>query len=162
MKTAAKTGAVMQILDELLSEGRESEVRSLVAQLLAKNIELEKKIASRSFKSNEGVSSAQLLMQIDSLPWNDEADDKLRYASGIDASRFEELSTKEPAKAPPLRRAIPEKLRRVDNPIAVPAEERACPKCGKERKCIGHDVTEVIDLVPAQVIVRDRREKPFR
>jgi transposase len=159
-KTAGKTGAVMQILDELLSEGRESEVRSLVAQLLAKNIELEKKIASRSFKSNEGVSSAQLLMQIDSLPWNDEADDKLRYASGIDASRFEELATKEPPKAPPLRRAIPEKLRRVDNPIAVPDEERACPKCGKERKCIGHDVTEVIDLIPAQVIVRrDRREK---
>jgi transposase len=29
-----------------------------------------------------------------------------------------------------------------------------------ERKCIGHDVTEVIELVPAQVVVRvDRREK---
>lgn len=49
---------------------------------------------------------------------------------------------------------------RVDNPIPVPDAERACPKCGGERKCIGHDVTEVIDLIPAQVVVRrDRREK---
>jgi transposase len=48
----------------------------------------------------------------------------------------------------------------VPNAIAVPAEARACPRCGKERTCIGHDTTEVIDLIPAQVIVRvDQREK---
>jgi transposase len=42
----------------------------------------------------------------------------------------------------------------------VPEAERACPKCGKDRECMGHDVTEVIELVPAEVIVRvDRREK---
>jgi len=42
----------------------------------------------------------------------------------------------------------------------VPEAERPCPKCGGERRCIGHDVTEVIDLVPAEVIARlDMREK---
>lgn len=51
-------------------------------------------------------------------------------------------------------------LRRVENPILVPEKERPCPKCGGERECIGHDVTEVIDLIPAEVVVReDRREK---
>ncbi len=42
----------------------------------------------------------------------------------------------------------------------MPATERPCPKCGAERKCIGHDVTEVIELIPAEVAVRrDSREK---
>lgn len=51
-------------------------------------------------------------------------------------------------------------LPRIDNPIAVPQAERQCPVCGAERMCIGHDVTEVIELVPAQVVVRvDKREK---
>jgi transposase len=50
-------------------------------------------------------------------------------------------------------------MRQVNNPIAVPASERPCPRCGKDRKCIGHETTSVIELVPAEVIVRiDRRE----
>src|SRR5439155_2623827 len=50
--------------------------------------------------------------------------------------------------------------RRVDNPIRVRADQRACPTCGVEGACIGHHVTEVIELLPAEVIVRrDRREK---
>ncbi len=48
----------------------------------------------------------------------------------------------------------------MPNPIAVPAAERPCPRCGKERRCIGHDIIEVIEPIPAQVIVRqDQREK---
>ena len=48
----------------------------------------------------------------------------------------------------------------MDNPIVVEESARPCPVCGSERACIGHDVTEVIDLIPAEVIVRvDRREK---
>ncbi len=151
---------MLEILRDLLGEGRDNEVMSLFSQLLARNAELEKRLAARSFKSNEGISSAQLLMLIDGLPWNNEADDKLRFASAIDASRLDPPATQEPPKAPPLRRPIPENLPRIDNPLPVPEAERACPKCGKERRCIGHDVTEVIDLIPAQVIVRrDQREK---
>src|SRR5262245_7076444 len=41
----------------------------------------------------------------------------------------------------------------------VPESERPCPVCGTERTCIGHETTEVIDLIPAEVIVRlDQRE----
>ena len=82
----------------------------------------------------------------------------------MDDERADESEREEPAtekkKQPPLRQPPPDNLRRVDNPIPVPQAERACPKCGKDRACIGHDVTEVIELVPAEVIVRiDRREK---
>ena len=148
----------------MLEAGRTEQVRALFAQLLARNADLETRLASRGFKSSETVSSAQLLLLIDSLPQSGElaeADDKLRIASAIDASRFEsERTTPKPKQPPPLRRAPSANLRRVDNPIAVPAAERACPKCGKERACIGHDTTETIELIPAEVIVRrDQREK---
>lgn len=50
--------------------------------------------------------------------------------------------------APPL----PAKLRWIPNTISVPPKARACPRCGKGRRCIGHDTTEILHLIPAQVI----------
>ena len=42
----------------------------------------------------------------------------------------------------------------------MPAAQRPCPRAATERTCIGHDITEVIELIPAEVIVRrDLREK---
>ena len=42
----------------------------------------------------------------------------------------------------------------------MPEAQRACPVCGSTRECIGHDVTEVADLKPAEVFVRvEMREK---
>jgi transposase len=42
----------------------------------------------------------------------------------------------------------------------VPAGQRACPRCGGERQCIEPHVTEVIELLPPEVIVRrDIREE---
>lgn len=64
-----------------------------------------------------------------------------------------------PPKQPAVRRPPPPGLRRVDNPIDVPKEERPCPVCGSERTCVGHETTEVIEVIPAEVIVRrDQRE----
>jgi len=54
----------------------------------------------------------------------------------------------------------PAHLRRVDHPIAVPAAHRACPRCGGDRQCDEPHVTEVIELLPPEVIVRrDIREQ---
>ena len=48
----------------------------------------------------------------------------------------------------------------MENVLIVPEAERPCPKCGQLRECIGHDITEVVDLIPAEVVVRlDKREK---
>lgn len=144
------------------------EVLALVAKLLARNGELERKLADALTRGrkNEGVSAAQLLLMLEGLaaaPVEDleAANRQLRQASAIDEERDEAAEAEpQPRKQPPLRRPLPPELRRVENPIPVPAGERPCPKCGAERKCIGHDVTEVIDLVPAEVIVRlDQREK---
>src|SRR5690606_17521946 len=118
-------------------------------------------------KPREGVSTAQLALLLDELAAADDeqrqaADAALRKASDIDAAAKAKAAAeaRQRRRQPPLRRPIPAELRRVENPIRVPDEERRCPRCGGERRCIGHDVTEVIELIPAEVIVRlDQREK---
>ena len=160
---------MLEILAQLLTEGNNEAIIALVTKLLARNSELELRLAqllSRG-KKNEGVSSAQLLLVFDALGSEgseqlDKANEKLRAASGLDAKRDQdsEPRTREPKRQPRVRKPIPAHLRRVDNPISVPDDQRPCPQCGAERKCIGHDITEVVDLIPAEVIVRrDIREK---
>lgn len=159
---------MLEVLRELLSAGRADDVLALVGKLVARNSELERRLAQllgRGRKS-ERISSAQLLLFLNQLTAAegakdlDEANQKLRDASGIDENKAQEPKTEPQRKQPTLRRPIPPHLRRVDNPIRVADEDRPCPRCGADRTCIGHDVTEVIDLIPAEVIVRrDMREK---
>ena len=184
-----RRGEVLDVARELLAEGRTDEILSLLGQLVAQNSaltlraseatmradQLEKrleKLLSR-VKKNEAVSRAQLVLFIDALSrgevaaetTGDEdpragANERLRDASGIDEPDDDEPRIKPPRNQPGRRKPAPAHLPRVPNPIAVPAAERPCPRCGKERRCIGHDITEVIELIPAQVIVRqDQREK---
>jgi transposase len=88
-----------------------------------------------------------------------EANAKLLDVSELEREPKAEATTC-PKRQPALRKPLPEHFPRVDHPIAVPEAQRKCPKCGEARKCIGHDVTEVAELVPAHVIVRrDIREK---
>lgn len=157
---------MLEVLQDLLAGGDTEAVMALVRKLVARNAELERRLAdamSRGHKG-EGVSTAQLLLMLDQLgavPATelDAANQQLRRASGIDERQAEKVAAEVP-RQPPLRRPLPPSLRRVENPIPVPQAERPCPRCGRERECIGHDETEVLDLVPAEVIVRlDRREK---
>ena len=164
-------GPVLEVLHKLLAEGQNESVVALVTKLVARNRELELQLAKLQArgKKNEGVSSEQLRALFDALQTEGEkelndANEKLRTASSLDDKRDkdsdQEPRTRQPKRQPQLRRPIPAHLRRVNNPIPVPDEQRPCPQCGAERKCIGHDVTEVIDLIPPEVIVRrDMREK---
>lgn len=161
---------MLDVARELAAEGRIEDVLELVARLVERNSTLEKLIAQAraQYKNSEGVSTEQLHLLLEQLPLEKEeaiaaADKQLRDAAGVDeapdASSPTEQETR-PPKQPPVRRKFPDKLRRVDNLIPVPEAERRCPGCGAERKCIGHDVSEVLDLIPAEVVVRrDIREK---
>jgi len=179
-RTSAKSGSgsetrgpVLDVLKSLLQSGRSEEVVSLFEKLVTRNSELEQRLAqilSRGHK-NEGVSTAQLKLFMDVLTTDGDrestvpeelasANQKLRDASAIDKREGEDGDVPPRKRQPVLRRTLPSGLRRVDNLIAVPAEKRACPRCGAERACIGHDTTEVVELIPAEVVVRvDRREK---
>jgi transposase len=172
-------GDVLSVLRVLLSQDRQKEIVQLVSKLLDRNTELERRLAqlvSRVHK-REGVSRSQLLLFLDELDRStaeqksnsavpdevSDANDTLRTASGIDDKGdkvTDEQRETQPKRPPPVRKPPPPHLRRVDNKIPVPPEQRACPKCGRERTVIGYDDTEVVELIPAEVIVRvDRREK---
>jgi transposase len=158
-------GPVLDVLRELLSEGRNDAVLELVQKLVAHNEELTRRLAelSQRRKKGEGVSSAQLSLLLDDLkPEQDKTLDEANKALEDAAAPNEDKApkTEKPPKQPRTRQAPPKNLRRVDNPINVAQKERPCPICGKERTCIGHDVSEVVELIPAELIVRvDRREK---
>jgi transposase len=165
--TQQRRGQVLEVVRGLFLDGRIEEPLLVIAKLVARNSELERRLAealSRP-KKNEGVSSSQLLLLLDGLAAaNDEAlkaaDDELRSASGIDQKGQEEPTTSQPKPPPRVKKPLPSHLRRIENKIPVPPLERRCPVCGAERKCIGHDVTEVVQLIPAEVVVRvDMREK---
>ncbi|MEP6866772.1 MAG: IS66 family transposase [Deltaproteobacteria bacterium] len=183
-------GEVVDIVRELLGGRRDDDVISLVTQLVAQNSELAVRAAKASvletrnaelekqlekvlarYKKSEAVSKTQLVLFIDALSRGEagdvltdeddprrEANEQLRTASGIDDDQDEPRTTQ--PREQPKREPAPAHLPRVENPITVAPEHQPCPRCGKARVCIGHDVTEVIELVPAQVIVRqDKREK---
>lgn len=173
-------GSVVDVVRTLLAENDSDAVLAIVRKLVAANADMARRLAriAARFKKSEQVGRAQLVLFLDALQRGegepetdggdgpdelDEADAKLRVASGIDEEKDEDdlamLKTR-PPRQPANRAPAPEHLRRIDHPILVPAAQRACPRCGAERTCIGHDVTEVLELIPAEVIVRrDVREK---
>jgi len=158
-------GEVLDILRELLDERRDDDVVELVSKLVSHNRRLQVQLADllARRKRGEGVSSKQLKLFLKGLieetnPDLEEANKALSESAGLDKDN--KPKPKKPPQQPRSRKPAPPGLRRVDNPINVSQDQRPCPECGAERVCIGHDVTEVIELIPAEVIVRvDRREK---
>lgn len=59
----------------------------------------------------------------------------------------------------PKRVALPENLPREEVVVDLPEEEKHCPE-GHELKCIGEDVSEQLDVIPAQIkVIRTIRKK---
>lgn len=152
-------GSVLDVLKELLGDHAATPtVLEVVARIVARNQELELLLArARAGKHhNERVAQEQLDLFLDKLRAVAEttlakANEELEKTAKENGGRPE---AQKPPKQPPVRRPIPPGLPRVDNPISVPDSERPCPVCGKERVCIAHETTEVIDFKPAQVFVR--------
>jgi len=158
---------VAGLLREMMSDGRADDAIELVVELLtqlrSKNTELEfrlfKLLKERFGKKGEGVSSAQLSLFIEklkeqgeSLPSEDDADDE----TDEDAEQDEN----EEKRKGPGRNKLPKDLPRETEWAPVPYEERVCPQCGDERRTIGHESSEVLELVPAHFkVIEVQREK---
>ena len=76
-----KEGEVLDVLKELLAEGRNDDVLAVVEKLVARNHELEERLAElrRGNKKNEGVSSAQLQLFMTAVA--DDSDEERQKAS---------------------------------------------------------------------------------
>jgi transposase len=51
------------------------------------------------------------------------------------------------------RKPLPASLPRKTVLHDVPLEQRVCPDCGAERTCIGHEVREQLEFIPASLVV---------
>ncbi|NJO32613.1 MAG: IS66 family transposase [Rhodospirillales bacterium] len=174
---------MLDVVRSLRTDNDWDAVLEIVSALVAENADMSRRLAQAKsrFKTSEKIGRAQLVLFVDALAGGedtsasgdtdaegpdelDEADAMLRTASGIDepSEDDDDLAKRKtrPPRAPTSRTPAPATARRVDNPLRVPADRRPCPRCGVERTCIGHDITEVVELIPAEVIVRrDLREK---
>jgi transposase len=64
----------------------------------------------------------------------------------------EEVPTKAVCRPRVPRHPLPENLERLET--RLDPGEKTCPECGKERRVIGEEVTEELDLIPARFVVR--------
>lgn len=175
-------GSVLDVVSTLRAGNDWDAVLEVVRKLVAENEDMVRRLAriASRFKKSEKVGKAQLVLFLDALQRGegepetdsddddgpddvDEADAKLSAASGADELKCDDelaaLKTRK-KRQPVVPLTETSHLPRVTNSLLVPPEQRACPKCGQERECIGHDTTRVIDYIPAKVVVReDVREK---
>jgi transposase len=166
--TTEMVGPLLEVLPVLLAEGRTDEVLAAVRALVARNEKLERQLASMlrpTSKSNEGVSSDQLLLFLDRLRAATKAEDNLgetevdaRLLARADAAgeraREKALSEGKKPKQLPLKKPLPADLPRRENVIDIPEAERACPTCGSDRDVCGDEIAEVLELEPAKLYVR--------
>ncbi len=171
-----KVDGPLDTVRALLASSKQDEVLAMFASLVANNAALKRRLeelSGRRFKTSESVSRDQLRLLLSGLSQPEDstdageltkADAALTAMAELDALKAaddggKKAKTNKKAKQA-VRRAFPAKLRRVAEILAVPEAERSCPKCGELRVCIGHDVTEVLDREPAEIIVRQQqREK---
>ena len=168
-KTRELRGEPTDVARELLEDGKHAAVVELVAALTKRNALLEQLVASLRAKHNksERVSKEQLSLALQQMAEivaaGGDPESALAEASEqLEKSAAEHGGRVKPEKPPPqpaLRRPPPAHLRRVKNPHRVPPAGRPCPGGGTERKTVDFETTEVVDLIPAEVIVRvDERE----
>ncbi|MDP9149144.1 MAG: IS66 family transposase, partial [Myxococcota bacterium] len=156
--TTELRGSVLEVVRELHAGGRSDELLAVVSKLVSRNEELERLVTTLRESKNRGehISLDQLdlfLNKLRELAGGElvKADEKLAAMAKENGERPEKTK---PPKQPAVRRPPPPGARRVPNVLKVPEGERPCPRCGGERECIGHTTTEVIDFIPAEVIVR--------
>jgi transposase len=59
----------------------------------------------------------------------------------------------------PGRGAPPARLERVPVPNPVPPEMRICPLCGAEMTTVSHSICEIVNVIPARVVVEQRLDE---
>ena len=171
--TAEDLRDVAAKLRELAEAGRTEElitlVLSLLEQMRSENSQLTQQIhllLRRAYgRSSEKVDASQLALLFDELA-EDQAPDsakaciKVPDAPSLHGDEQQPPPKKKGRKRRRGRQPLPPDLPREPREVRVPDEERTCPVCGKDKQCIGHLVSEVLEFVPAHFkVIEERREK---
>jgi transposase len=139
-------------------------VVALFTKMAALNAELTRRLALGRRKHPRSETLDRLERQL-TLPLDGElfAPTTQPDATAAPASPDATADTPEPPEPrPPPRRPHPgrtpppDHLPRVPEPNPVPEAMRVCPKCGAQMPTVSHSRCLILDVTPAQVIVRER------
>jgi transposase len=119
-------------------------------------------------KQSEKLSDLQLqLLDLEPAVSSEEVAGEVERGPLADASssaQSDNTTAAKPSSARqkhPGRNELPAHLERVDKIIPCASEQCACGKCGKEKKVIGYERTEVLSMKPAEyyvtVLLREKR-----
>lgn len=167
----ADLSAVRAKLEELAKAGRVEELLDIVVTLLeqvradnsALRMRLRNALRALYGRKSEKVPLEQLSFLFEALGADAPAGAR-DVVDGSVAPTGDTVGkpTHEP-KEPRTRRGrspLPEHLPREKRVVRVPDELRACELCGKDKQCIGHIRSEMLEFVPAYFKVIDQwREK---
>jgi transposase len=115
--------------------------------------QLEKLLRERYGKKSERIDPAQLLLFAQEILAQAEPTPIPAPAAAPEPTPAATPTPSTPPKNGHGRKPLPASLPRKPIVHDVPPEERVCPDCGAERTCIGHEVREQLEYVPASMIV---------
>jgi transposase len=157
----------------LAGQGRSDELLALVEQLIGVNHALQRDNArlaerltellrGRSRGGSEKLSPDQLQLfaeqsedAAEELAAEDEA------LAHLDDNEDDKEDLVPEQKRRPRRRPLPQDLPRQVVEHDLPEQDKPCPACGADRHCIGHETSELLDFVPAQLRVVEHRMSKY-
>lgn len=149
---------------------------SVVGQLGRLSVELAAKLKAKGRGQRGGGSEALDRQQV--MAWAERAEDRLTEEEGGPPEPAGDATCGSPEASAPERDGVPAEnevdtadggedetdrggwrpfpaewpRERVDLPVAD--ELRTCPVCGRQKVCIGHEVSEILSIKPAELFVK--------
>jgi transposase len=175
MSGGAALSQVRSAVDEMRHAGRHDEAveytLAALAAVLQKSGELELLLAKlqreRVGKRCEQTDNAQLALLLEemlrNLPQPEIDPDALARE---DAALTKEIEAAESESESPSKRQrnnwrTSEKVAREIKVHELPARERSCSQCGREKSALGHDEREILDYIPASFVIREHRMEKY-
>lgn len=160
-------GDIARVFDEQGKDEALAIVRGMLETLVRTNSELAldrmRLIKKHLGQTSERVSEHQLALMIDQLAPEERPADAIVPSvetAPVDGTADDDTSPKSKPSGKHGRKPLPSSLERVPVEHPVPASDRVCSVCGKEKTCIGHATSEVLQFRPASFFVEiHKREK---
>jgi transposase len=148
-------------LEQMIATLRFVELVKAILVLLTRMAQINAELTHRLHQARRGRPRSETLARLERqlvLPFMDV------LGPAAPSTPEKEDATDEPKNKPrrgrhPGRAPLPAHLERVVETNAVPPELRACPKCGREMTTVSHSICEILDVIPARFIVRERHDE---
>jgi transposase len=137
----------------VVSYKNELQYRAMKIQLLEEKLRLQR--IAKYGPGSEKLSNLQLEL------WEFEPGvSNVEVAAESERDALPPTSEKKKRRKPPGRQTLPADLPRVERVIACTPEQCVCGSCGAGTKVIGYEISEVLDVKPAEYFVEvTKREK---